>query len=81
MLMDAKKTIEKYCGNIRERLQVCRSRSVAVALKEQMCSELKFHCISDIVNNVLLNHIDKMINEIFDENGKNKLLEKRNDAK
>ena len=77
--MDTEKTIEKYCGNIRERLLVCRTRSVAFALKERLCSELQFHCTSEMVNNVLSSHVNSMINEIFDENGKNKLLEKKNE--
>ena len=75
--MDTEKTIEKYCGNIRERLQVCRTRNIALALKERLCTELQLHCVSDMVNNVLLNHVDKIIDEIFDENGNNKLLEKK----
>ena len=77
--MDTNNIIEKYCGNIRDRLQVCRSRAVALALKERLCSELEYYCVSDMVNNVLKEHIDKMINEIFDDNGKNKLLENKNE--
>ena len=78
--MDSEKTIETYCGNIRERLEACRTRSVAVALKERLCSELRYNCESEMVNNVLTFHVDQMIAEIFDENGKNKLLEYRNET-
>ena len=79
--MDTEKTIKQNCGNIKERLQVCRSKSVAIALKDRLCTELKFNCVSKMVNNVLSAHVDNIINEIFDENGKNKLLENRNETK
>ena len=70
MLMDANKTIEKYCGNIGDRLRVCRSRSIAIALKDRLCSRLRIQCVSDIVNNVLREHVDKIIDDMFDENVK-----------
>ena len=81
MLMDIEKTIKKYCGNIRERVEACRSKEVALALKERLCSELSHDCASEMVNNVLLLHVDKIIEQVFDENGKNiKLLEKNNET-
>ncbi len=80
MLMDTEKTIAKYCGNIRERLQACRTRNIALVLKDRLCAELQFYCASEMVNNVLLNHVDKIIDELFDENGNNKLLEKTNET-
>lgn len=79
MLMDANNIIEKYCGDIRTRLQACRSRSVALALKERLCTELHSYCISEMVNNVLKKHVDEMIDDLFDEQGKNKLLEKKDE--
>lgn len=73
--MDSEKIIETYCGNIRERILACRSRNIAFALKERLCSELKLNCQSDMVNNVLNEHVNHLIDEIFDQDGKNKFLE------
>ncbi len=67
--------IRRYCGNIRERLAACRERSAALALKELMCSELNRHCESQMIKNVLQVHVDRLIDELFDEKGKNKQLE------
>jgi hypothetical protein len=68
-------TIRQYCGDIRERLLACRSRTIAVALKEYLCKELQTHCVSSMINNVLQVHVDQLIDEIFSPDGKNKFLE------
>jgi hypothetical protein len=68
-------TIRRYCGDINDRLLACRNKTIAVALKERLCAELKTHCISSMINNVLQEHIDQLISEIFDHDGKNKFLE------
>jgi len=58
----------------------CRSKSVAYALKDRLCSELKLNCKSSMVNNVLNEHVDLLIQEIFDQHGKNKYLEAHYEA-
>jgi hypothetical protein len=68
-------TIRQYCGDIKERLLACRSRTIAVTLKERLCTELKTNCVSSMINNILQAHVDQLINEIFDHDGKNKFLE------
>jgi len=78
--MDSDQTIHKYCGDIRERLLVCRTRHIALELKKRLCSELRLNCESNMVNNVLNAHVDELINEIFDLDGKNKYLEAQNEA-
>ena len=78
--MDSDETIEKYCGNIRDRLLACRSVNVAYALKDRLCSELQLNCESNMVNNILNAHVDRLITEIFDQDGKNKFLEARNET-
>lgn len=78
--MDSENIILQNCGNIRERLLACRSKNVAFALKDRLCSELKLNCQSNMVNNVLNEHVDQLIQEIFDQNGKNKYLEAHYEA-
>ena len=78
--MDSEQTIQQYCGNIKERLLACRNKRVAVALKDRLCTELQLNCKSDMVNNVLNAQVELMINEIFDQNGKNKFLEAPHEA-
>jgi len=78
--MDTEKIIQKNCGNIKERLRACRTINVAFALKERLCSELQLKCESKMVNNVLNEHVDQLINEIFDQDCKNKYLEARHEA-
>lgn len=73
--MDTEQTIQKYCGNIRERILACRSKNVAVALKERLCTELQSNCESNMINNVLQDHVDGIIEQVFDERGKNRFLE------
>ncbi|MDZ7371622.1 MAG: hypothetical protein ONB12_10680 [candidate division KSB1 bacterium] len=69
--------IRHYCGDIRSRLAACRDRNVAMALKERLCQELEAHCVSSMIKNVLLKNVEKIMDEIFSQDGKNKLLEKR----
>lgn len=78
--MESESTIKKYCGDIRERLLACRTKSIAFALKERLCSELRLNCQSNMVNNVLNAHVDRLIDEIFDHDGKNKFLEAHYEA-
>lgn len=78
--MNTDKIITENCGNIKDRLIACRTKNVAYALKERLCSELQLNCESNMVNNVLNAHVDQLINEIFDQNGKNKFLENHYDA-
>lgn len=77
MTMETDNIIRQHCGDIRERLIACRSRSVAIVLKDRLCNELQGACVSSIIKNVLEVHVDRLIDEIFDSNGKNKFLEKR----
>ena len=79
--MDSDETIQHYCGNIRERLLACKSVKVARALKERLCSELNLNCASEMVHNVLMANVDKMISDIFDQDGKNRYLEASNEKK
>lgn len=78
--MHIEKIIETCCGDIRERLLACRSKTIAFALRDRLCSELKLNCESNMVNNVLNEHVDHIIDEIFDQDGKNKHLEAQYDA-
>jgi len=69
--------IQNICGDVAERIRACRSREVAEMLKQQLCNELTIHCKSEIVRNLMQHHIDKLINETFDNSGKNlSLMEK-----
>jgi hypothetical protein len=78
--MDSETIIEQNCGNIKQRLMACRSRDIANALRDQLCSELRLNCESSMVNNILNTHVDHLIEEIFDQNGHNKYLEAHNEA-
>ena len=78
--MNIDKVISENCGNIKERLMACRTKNVAFALKDRLCSELRLNCESNMVNNVLNEHVDLLINEIFDQSGNNKFLEARYEA-
>jgi hypothetical protein len=78
--MNIDNVISENCGNIKERLMACRNKNVAFALKDRLCSELQLNCESNMVNNVLNEHVDLLINEIFDQNGNNKFLEARHEA-
>ena len=67
--------IVKHCGNVEERIKACRSREIAVRLKERLCDELSVHCASDMIKGSLLNFVDKLIERTFDADGHNKTLE------
>lgn len=67
--------IRKYCGNVVARLRACRSREVAVLLKQQMCDEMSQRCQSEMIRNTLERYVDKLVEETFDQNGNNKYLE------
>ncbi|MDZ7316222.1 MAG: hypothetical protein ONA69_05685 [candidate division KSB1 bacterium] len=69
--------IRHYCGDIRARLAACRNRSVAMALKERLCQELDAHCVSSMIKNVLVRNVEQIMDELFDQDGNNKLLEKQ----
>ena len=75
--MDTEQTIQFYCGDIKERLKACRSKSIALILKHQLCSELKIHCSSQMVQNILTHHIDELIRDIFTEDSTNRYLEEK----
>ncbi len=67
--------INKYCGDIGERIRACRSIHIANVLKERLCSELEPNCQSEIVRQVLRRHIDQLIQSTFDDKGRNIYLE------
>ena len=67
-------TIERYCGDVRMRIQSCKSKNVAEILKENLCSELYHSCKSEMIKNVLIKYVDQIIDETFDKSGKNRTL-------
>lgn len=67
--------VKKYCGDIRERIHVCRNRHIAEMLRERLCNELDANCHSQVVLAMLRKQIDEIINETFDKNGINVYLE------
>jgi hypothetical protein len=69
------KIIKKHCGDIRKRIEACRTKEIANLLKNQICMELQSDCPSEMVSNIMHIHVDKIIAEIFDAEGKNKYLE------
>jgi hypothetical protein len=69
--------INKYCGQIEERIKACKNRDIAEILLNRLCSELDQNCKSDVVLNFLRVHVEKLIKEVFDENGNNRLMEKK----
>ena len=69
--------IRSHCGDIRQRIRACRSRHIAEQLMERMCGELRMDCPSEMVVSVLSNHVEEIINQTFDENGKNIFLEEK----
>ena len=77
--MNSEQTIQKYCGNIRERLLACRTKEIALALKARLCDELGQNCSSHMVTNVLKDHVDQLIREIFNQKGRNTYLEVTNE--
>ncbi len=73
------KIIKKYCGDIGERIRVCREEKIARTLKECLCRELETNCRSQDVHHFLAKYVDRIIHDVFDANGKNKFLEVHND--
>ncbi len=76
--MSDKKIIEEiqlHCGDVQARIRACRSRIVAEALKERLCAETQNYCASPVVKNVLVKHVENIINATFDEKGHNIYLE------
>ena len=67
--------INKYCGDIGERIRACRTIHIANVLKDRLCSELEPNCQSEIVRQVLQRHIDQLIKRTFDSKGRNIYLE------
>ncbi len=67
--------INKYCGDIGERIRACRTIHIANVLKDRLCSELEPNCQSEIVRQVLQRHIDQLIKITFDSKGRNIYLE------
>jgi hypothetical protein len=76
---DQMEIISGYCGNIKERIRSCKSRKIALLLRDSMCSEFKSRCKSDIVANLLLKYSDDLIDATFDKNGMNIYLEENNE--
>ena len=71
--------IEKYCGNIEERIRACHNRDIAIALKKRLCQELDMNCKSAIVHNVLEDFADKIIKKTFNRYGRNIYLESKDE--
>ena len=69
------KTVLKYCGDVDERIKACRSESVALQLKKQLCNELEEKCESEIINNFSRNLVDNLIKKYFDSSGRNKTIQ------
>jgi hypothetical protein len=67
--------IQEHCGDLAARIRACRSRVIAMQLRERLCGELQQSCQSAMVQNILQHHVDKLISETFDERGNNKFLE------
>ena len=67
--------INKYCGNIEERIAACKNRDIAEYLRVRLCCELEENCKSEIVVNVLNEYVNKIITNTFDEKGNNIKLE------
>ena len=72
--------IQNICGDVEQRLRSCRSKTIAEHLTERMCSEIAMNCQSDIIRHALKVYVDKLVGQIFDKNGNNNYLEKK-DAK
>lgn len=73
------KIIQKYCGDIGERIRACREEKIARTLKTCLCRELELNCDSASVHDFLTKYIDDIMQDVFDTNGKNKLLEANDD--
>ena len=74
-MRSSEEIITRVCGNIESRIQACRSRKVALRLKNYICAELEDQCKSEIINNMLSFQVDKLIEDTFDDaTGLNKKL-------
>jgi len=67
--------IRENCGDVAQRIRACRSRQIALQLRQCLCRELENSCTSPEMKRLLQNHINELITEIFDENGMNRYLE------
>ncbi len=59
--------IEKYCGQIEERIDACRDKKVAEYLKQNICLELKRHSNDQFVLNYIETYIDQLIDDRFSD--------------
>lgn len=66
--------IQKYCGNVEERIRACRSRQVAEILKNLLCHDLKNGCSDKATSDYLRKKIDLLIEKSFTRDGKNKYI-------
>lgn len=73
--------IKQYCGDVEQRLRSCRSRTIAEHLVDRLCDEVAMNCKSQMIQNVLKLHVDKLVGQIFDKNGNNIYLEEYNAKK
>ncbi|HPG39771.1 MAG TPA: hypothetical protein PLP19_13480 [bacterium] len=71
------KIIKKYCGQIEERINACKSRDIAVLLMNRLCAELEQNCKNSNVMEYLQKHVSILITNYFDKNGNQKLMEKQ----
>ena len=67
--------VQKYCGDVVARIRACRTKKVALMLTGQICAEFSRNCASPVVQNLLQKHIDDVIQDTFDQSGKNRYLE------
>lgn len=68
--------IQKYCGNVAERIRACRSRQVAEILKVLLCHELQTGCDDAATAEYLKNKVDLIIHDAFTADGQNRWLAK-----
>ena len=61
-----KAIIQNICGNVEKRIRACHSRHIAEMLRDRLCTELAIQCKSEIVQNFLIQYVDKLIIENFD---------------
>lgn len=71
--------IKTYCGDVEDRIRSCRSKEIAELLTDRLCSEVDKGCKSSIINGILKSHINKIIEQVFDQDGNNRFLEDLNE--
>lgn len=76
---EAYKIIQTYCGDIQKRIQACRSKGVAESLVDNLCNKVNHYCQSDVVRNILKNYSNEIIKKTFNQQGKNRLLEEKDE--